>query len=116
MKKNILLLLMMLSLSGCSGVGLLKGAVSSLTPSNGISAEVTVAEEVNEQIVIGNQKEQEIEGENVEVFNTETITNISETSPLLLILLVMGWLLPSPSEIWRGLLNSINFLIRGKRD
>jgi len=31
-------------------------------------------------------------------------TNISELDPLLLILLILGWLAPSPSEIGRGLL------------
>ena len=31
-------------------------------------------------------------------------TNISEVDPLLLILLVLGWLAPSPSEMGRGLL------------
>ena len=31
-------------------------------------------------------------------------TNISELDPLLLILLVLGWLAPSPSEIGRGIL------------
>ena len=31
-------------------------------------------------------------------------TNISEVDPLLLILLVLGWLAPSPSEIGRGIL------------
>lgn len=32
-------------------------------------------------------------------------TNISEVDPLLLILLVLGWLAPSPSEIGRGILS-----------
>ena len=31
-------------------------------------------------------------------------TNISEVDPLLLLLLILGWLAPSPSEIGRGLL------------
>ena len=31
-------------------------------------------------------------------------TNISEIDPFLLLLLVLGWLAPSPSEIGRGLL------------
>lgn len=31
-------------------------------------------------------------------------TNISEVDPLLLLLLVLGWLAPSPSEIGRGIL------------
>ena len=33
-----------------------------------------------------------------------SVTNISELDPLLLILLVLGWLAPSPSEIGRGIL------------
>jgi hypothetical protein len=40
--------------------------------------------------------------ENVQQDNSTT--NISEVDPLLLILLVLGWLAPSPSEIGRGLL------------
>ncbi len=31
-------------------------------------------------------------------------TNISEVDPLLLLLLILGWLAPSPSEIGRGLI------------
>ena len=31
-------------------------------------------------------------------------TNISEVDPLLLLLLVLGWLAPSPSEIGRGII------------
>jgi len=33
-----------------------------------------------------------------------SVTNISEVDPLLLLLLVLGWLAPSPSEIGRGIL------------
>ena len=40
--------------------------------------------------------------ENVQQDNS--VTNISELDPLLLILLVLGWLAPSPSEIGRGIL------------
>ena len=40
--------------------------------------------------------------ENVQQDNSTT--NISEVDPLLLLLLVLGWLAPSPSEIGRGIL------------
>lgn len=112
MKTYILLLLMTLSLSGCSAWGIAKNIIS---PSDGIQAEVRVAAEANDQVIVGDQKDQDIKGEVVEVNNVETVTNVLDTSPLMLVLLVLGWLLPSPSEIWRGFLNSINFLIRGKK-
>jgi hypothetical protein len=43
-----------------------------------------------------------------------SVTNISEISPLLLILLVLGWLAPSPQEMGRGLLNLIATMRRGR--
>ena len=47
--------------------------------------------------------------------NTETVEtiNINEIPPWVILLLILGWLLPSPSEIWRGFLRLIR-TARGK--
>jgi len=47
--------------------------------------------------------------------NTEKVDSITinEIDPWILLLLVLGWLLPSPQEIWGGFLRMIR-VIRGK--
>jgi hypothetical protein len=47
--------------------------------------------------------------------NTEKVDSITinEIDPWILLLLVLGWLLPSPQEIWNGFLRMIR-VIRGK--
>ena len=50
-------------------------------------------EEVNTQV--GDKNNQQ----------AEVINNTSSYDPLMLLLLILGWVLPSPSEMWRGLTN-----------
>ena len=47
--------------------------------------------------------------------NTDSVENINinEIPPWVLLLLILGWLLPSPNEIWAGFLRMIR-VIRGK--
>lgn len=65
------------------------------TASRGVDAELTVGkkqEEINTEVgnTDNNQKAEEI---------TNYVDNIP---PLVLFVLVLGWLLPSPTEMWRG--------------
>lgn len=45
-----------------------------------------------------------------------SITTINETSPWFVILLILGWLLPSPNEILRGAYEFITFLRGSKKE
>lgn len=70
--------------------------------SNGISAELTVGdkqEDINTTV-----------GETTNKQQAEEIVNyVDNIPPLVLIMLVLGWLLPSPTEIWKGFLNLFTF-------
>ena len=72
------------------------------TASNGINAELTVGdkqEDINTKV-----------GETNTIQEAEEITNyVDNIPPMVLFMLVLGWLLPSPSEMWKGLINLFTF-------
>lgn len=104
-----------ISLSGCS-------MLSSLIPSPGVNANVQAGKENTQQAVVNQEN---IKGENVTVSKVEggnsmevkeigaLHQNIQNIPPWVLLLLVLGWLLPSPQEIWTGLMNLIFRVKRG---
>ena len=103
----IRVLLLVFLLSGCTALkGIMTGANLLAPASNGISvdAELTVGdkqEEINTEIG-RNTTSMEYSAEEV----SNQITNIS---PMFLFLLILGWLLPSPNEIWKGLKGMVLF-------
>lgn len=114
---TILLICGICILPGCSALKLLKGG-------SGVNANAQVGKENTQQAVV-NQENTKIEGENVNVQQKETDTSISTNNveklvqnntnvPLwYLLLLVVGWLLPSPQEIWAGFVKSLERIIHG---
>ena len=104
-------------LPGCSALKWLKGG-------SGVNANAQVGKENTQQAVV-NQENTKIEGENVNVQQKETDTSISTNNveklvqnntnvPIwYLLLLVVGWLLPSPQEIWAGFVKSLERIIHG---
>ena len=116
---TILLICGIIGLQGCSALKLLRGG-------SGVNANAQVGKE-NTQQVVGQQDNTKIEGENVNVSQKENDSSIntSKVDSLVqnntnvpmwyLLLLVLGWLLPSPQEIWAGFVNSIERLIHGKK-
>jgi hypothetical protein len=96
--KYILLLLPLL-LTGCSALGL----ISSVVPDGGtdVNANAQIGAE-NTQQVVGQQNSSEINAESV-VQNT-----IQDIPPWVMMLLILGWLLPSPQEIFSGMLYAID--------
>ena len=101
------IVLVVVLLSSCTALkGIMTGANLLAPASNGIAvdAELTVGdknEEINTEVGrnTNNMKYQAEEVSNV-------FTNIS---PLFLLLLILGWLLPSPNEIWKGLKGMVLF-------
>ena len=114
---TILLICAICILPGCSALKLLKGG-------SGVNANAQVGKENTQQAVV-NQENTKIEGENVNVQQKETDTSIStknveklvqnntNVSIWYLLLLVVGWLLPSPQEIWAGFVKSLERIIHG---
>jgi len=112
-------------LQGCTALGLAKAVLPSKSGTN-VNANAQVGKE-NTQQVVGQQDNTKIEGENVNVSQKENDSSIntSKVDSLIqnntnvpmwyLLLLVLGWLLPSPQEIWAGLVNSIERLIHGTK-
>lgn len=96
------MLVVLLTVSSCSA---LKAGLDFVQPAtNGIDAEVTVGkkqEEVNTEVgrSVSNTNQAASEIEN----------NINNVPFLFLILLVLGWLLPSPNEMWKGLKGMVLF-------
>lgn len=97
-----ILLLLPLFLTGCSALGL----ISSVVPDGGtdVNANAQIGAE-NTQQVVGQQNSSEINAQSV-VQNT-----IQDIPPWVMILLILGWLLPSPQEIFGGLLYAIDRIL-----
>ena len=100
---RVLLLVALLALSGCGG-----GPLSLLTGGGpNVAANVQAGKENTQQAVAVQQKTEAgrdiIQKTNpVEAENIEEVT-IQQTPLWMLILLILGWLLPSPNEIARGI-------------
>jgi hypothetical protein len=98
---RVLLLVALLALSGCG-----KGPLSLLTGGGpNVAANVQAGKE-NVQQVVGNQTKTEAGRDVVQQTSPVVAENIKEVNiqqtPLwILILLILGWLLPSPNEIAR---------------
>lgn len=97
-----ILLLLPLFLTGCSALGLM----GSIIPDGGtdVNANAQIGAE-NTQQVVGQQNSSEINAESV-VQNT-----IQDIPPWVVILLILGWLLPSPQEIFSGMLYAIDRIL-----
>ena len=114
-----------ISIQGCSATGALKALMPGKSGTN-VNANAQVGKE-NTQQLVGKQENTKIEGENVNVNQTKKDNDTSITSEKVesliqnntnvpmwyLLLLVLGWLLPSPQEIWNGFVGSIERLIHG---
>jgi len=124
MKKAIVALLassFLLSSCGLSGLPFLSGGGSGTN----VAANTQLGKTNNQTIGASESTDQTIKVETLEgtveqsndknKVNTESVENINinEIPPWVLLLLILGWLLPSPNEIWGGFLRMIR-VIRGK--
>lgn len=102
-------LLLVITLSGClNPLSLLGGGGGP-----NVAANVQAGKE-NNQSVIDNSSD--VSGENVNIDNSqvsssgkvESIKIFNQDIPMwVIVLLILGWMLPSPREIWRGFLKTI---------
>jgi Na+/glutamate symporter len=122
---TLLVLCVITLIQGCATLGLVKAVMPGKSGTD-VNANAQVGKE-NTQQVVANQQNTKIEGENVNVSQKENDTSIntSKVDSLVqnntnvpmwyLLLLVLGWLLPSPQEIWAGFVSSMERLLYGKK-
>jgi hypothetical protein len=107
-----LALTLSLFLSSC---GLLGGASALLGGGGGpnVAANVQAGKENNQSVI---DQSADVTGETVSIDNSqvssagpiESVKVLNQDIPTwVIILLILGWMLPSPQEIWRGFLRTI---------
>jgi len=121
-KLRLLLITLTLTslLASCSG----SGPLSLLTGGGpNVAANVQAGKTNNQTLGTSESTEQVIKVETLEgvveqsndenKVSTETVENINinEIPAWVILLLILGWLLPSPSEIWRGFLSLIRTVL-----
>lgn len=83
------------------------------------SVDTQIGKEANKQVIVGDQDRQEFEIDakgNANITNETNKTDskqdfsgpvdhvsVTNISPLYLGLLILGWILPTPAEMWRGI-------------
>lgn len=101
-KRILLSSLLLLFLSSCS-------AVSSLLPTGGtnVAANTQIGKENTQNLGVNTtlRPQLRVEAPVETVVQDTSTTKITEIDPLMLILLVLGWLAPSPNEMARGIRN-----------
>ena len=108
---TILVALSISILAGCS-------ALSALIPGMGggtnVAANTQIGKENNQTgVQVGDVKENKVEAQEIgKLSQADTAieaanVTINSLPPWVLLLIVLGWILPSPMEIYRGLINAI---------
>lgn len=92
------LFVVLFTLSGCAGLGIATQGASLLAEATG-----------NAQIEQATEILTEVAGDAVPLAG---IINITNTNWIMLGLLILGWMLPSPGEILRTIFNPIGWLIK----
>ena len=115
-RKFLYIAILSFALAGCSGLG----AITSLLPTPGIEAEANVGKEVestDKSLVI---KEDTIKGNATKAdqfasVQAEVFTYTQEIPVWVWLIMILGWVLPSPIEIYKGfgnlLINIKRFII-----
>ena len=108
---TILVALSISILAGCS-------ALSALVPGMGggtnVAANTQIGKENNQTgVQVGEVKENKVEAQEIgKLSQADTAieaanVTINSLPPWVLLLIILGWVLPSPMEIYRGLINAI---------
>ena len=103
-------LLIILLVSSCSNIP------SFLMGGGGpnVAANTQIGKENNQNVGATTYNKPEVKAEGPIDTVDQSTTNNTEIDPLLLILLILGWLAPSPQEIGRGISRWLRDLIRRK--
>lgn len=122
MKKNLLALAVAAALvSGCSAMDAVKTGAGLLADDKGteVTASAQVGKDASQQVVVGDQNKTEtnVEAENAEVSHVRqdkttqvegkvdnmTVNNLGDVPVWVILLTIVGWMAPTPTNIWRGL-------------
>ena len=121
-KSIIILVLCIMPLSGCLGTGFVVSKLLGGGKSSGptVNADVQVGKNNTKALVSNSESTDTKAGDNAVITNTkvesqlapsgnvDSINVMNQDIPLwMILLLVLGWILPSPIEIWRGFLKTI---------
>ena len=121
-KSIIILVLCIMPLSGCLGTGFVVSKLLGGGKSSGptVNADVQVGKNNTKALVSNSESTDTKAGDNAVITNTkvesqlapsgnvDSINVMNQDIPLwMILLLVLGWVLPSPIEIWRGFLKTI---------
>ena len=119
---SVLLFLCIIPLSGCLGTGFIVSKVfgGGKTTGTEVKADVQVGKNNTKALVSNSESTETSAGDNATITNTkvesqlapqgdvDSINVMNQDIPLwMILLLVLGWVLPSPIEIWRGFLKTI---------
>ena len=111
MKKSLLLIVFIISISGCSMLGAMLPGMGGGT---NVAANTQIGKENNQTgVQVGDVKENKVEAKEIgKLSQAETAIDaanvtINSLPPWVLLLIILGWILPSPMEIYRGLINAI---------
>lgn len=120
MKKSLLLIVFVISISGCSMLGAM---IPGMGGGTNVAANTQVGKENNQTgVVVGDAIKNDLSAvtdlgtlnQAETAIQTSGETTIQNIPPWVLLLLILGWLLPSPKEIWDGLWN-IPKKVRGNK-
>ena len=121
-KSIVILVLCIMPLSGCLGTGFIVSKIMGGGKSSGptVNADVQVGKNNTKALVSNSESTDTKAGDNAVITNTkvesqlapsgnvDSINVMNQDIPLwMILLLVLGWVLPSPIEIWRGFLKTI---------
>jgi len=100
--RSILLVTLLGTLGSCGKLN----PLSFLSGGTNVAANTQVGKENNQTVgVVSNTRPQlRVEAPVEQVVQDTSTTNNTEVDPLMLLLLILGWLAPSPSEIGRSFL------------
>ena len=121
-KHIVIMLLCIMPLSGCLGTGFVVSKLIGGGKSSGptVNADVQAGKNNTKAVVSNSESTETKAGDNATITNTkvesqlapqgnvDSINVMNQDIPLwMILLLVLGWVLPSPIEIWRGFLKTI---------
>jgi hypothetical protein len=107
-------ILVALSISILAGCSALSAFVPGMGGGTNVAANTQIGKENNQTgVQVGDVKENKVEAQQIgKLSQADTAieaanVTINSLPPWVLLLIILGWVLPSPMEIYRGLINAI---------